>query len=180
VTHTVELVRPEPPFEQGDFFDRGERAIVVDGKRWGRTIVKGHGVWGNSHHFKQDADDMILKDGCKDEPWKEHYWERVDSDRNRRYRRDDNPVRDTFELVIEKVQALIAAGKLRDPDVVRSEQQKRNAAWLEKRKAEKAEQAAQFRAKALEAAGYLAEPNDPQSLELVERIVAAMNWAAAQ
>jgi hypothetical protein len=59
--HVIDLRRPTEAEAKAkdDRFDRGERIIVVDGVRWGRTIVGHHGMHGTKHVFKQDRAGII-------------------------------------------------------------------------------------------------------------------------
>lgn len=154
---------------EGEAFDRGERIIMVDGARWGRTIVTHHGMHGTKHVFLQDNGEVIL-----DDPNARHPQEvAVRSMRKRRWR--EGEWRPTEEMVLEKARELVEAGKLRDPAVVRREQQEANRLWQEERSAEENQRIADFRAKAMEAL----QINDPTS-EIIDRVVAAMEWAREQ
>lgn len=138
----IELQKP-PPEAKG--FEPGDRIIVVDNVRWGRTLVSRHGVWGTKYQFEQEGGETIInvvKDRAREIA--------VRSIRKRSY--DQDPVwRPTHELVLDKVRELIEAGKLRHPDVVKAEQAAARARYKARvAENERAEQAA-FEAKAREA-----------------------------
>lgn len=178
----VELVLPPAELrdwrqkaEDQEFFDRGERIILVDGERWGRTIVRWHGCNGTSTSFRQDGGEEIGRTS------KYGYFHAVTvRSSGRRPWHDKGEWKSTDQLVLDKVHELIAEKKLRPPAVVKAEAEAARARWRQQQAEREQREAAEFRVKALEAAGYTGEPNDPESVALVERIVEAMKWAQAQ
>jgi hypothetical protein len=192
------------PFEErGELFERGERVILVDGVRWGRTYVRSMGPRGTSTTFKQESGETV---GQELRPGKfiDIY---VDSTSERHakqfiggsYRLPDN-FKSTEELVLEKARELVAAGKLRDPVIVKAEREARNTA-AEKRHREAQERENQrFRERAAAcvvdiswedmAARYSIKAETSDELqarhkalvadletETIDKIVAAMRWA---
>lgn len=182
---TIELVTPPAELRdwrtrrdnpKREFFDRGERIIMVDGVRWGRTRVTWHGCHGTRTGFIQDNGEELgrtSKGGyfhreAVSSPNARHAKQFITNPATgeREYRLPDN-FKSGEELVLEKVRELVATGKLRDPAVVKAESDAAHARY-QKRQAEGEKR---------EAAGYTGEPNDPESVELIDRIVAAMRWA---
>lgn len=167
----IELEKPTALVVDGERYDRGERVITVNGQPWGRTLVSHHGVHGAQYRIKQLNGEPIIKDPNAKYP-------REVSISSSRFRaRRERDMRPTEEVIIETARELVAAGRLRDPAVVKAEQVARAVRYRERQAEGERREAAEFRAKALEAAGYTGEPNDPQSVELVDRVVAAMRWA---
>lgn len=173
---TITLEKVAPPFVQGDYFDRGERAILVDGIRWGRTHVKSHGPRGYSVFFSQAGDgDYIYRDGKERKDWN-----RVSVHKPRRGMFDP-PGKTTEDMVFEMVQGLLQEGKLVDPATMKA----RNDAALAKmreemRPAHRLAEDQEFRDKALDACGFINEPNSTESVALVARVIEAMRWAQAK
>jgi hypothetical protein len=152
-------------------YDRGERAIMVDGVQWGRTIVSHHGMHRTKHIFKQEGGGVI-----EERPGEKYPGEvNVRSLRRRSYselRGNEHEWRPTEELVLDKARELVASGRLRHPDVVKAESKAALTRWRAKRDAAEAERKKEFRERACEALRI----NDPDS-ETVDRVVAAMEWA---
>jgi len=151
----------------GEAFERGERAIMVDGVRWGRTRVTWHGMHGNSVTFQESSGEITDDNGraitvrSKKRTWREDV--------------DGAPVVTTEDRTLEKVRELIATGKLRHPDIVRAERAKAAAEYSARIAKQDRERKAAFRAKAMEALRV----NNPDS-EVIGRVVAAMEWAQTQ
>jgi hypothetical protein len=169
-TYLIELVKAEG-------LAKGERAIMVNGVRWGRTRVNYHGCHGQTHTFEQEEGDELEERPGTRYPGKVSV--RSENRRHARIRaigRDEPPDwKPTEQLVLEKVRELVAAGRLRDPSIVRSEHEAA-AALYRKRSAEREiEEQAEFRRRACEALRI----NDETS-EMVDRVVAAMRWAQTQ
>jgi hypothetical protein len=177
----IKLVKPTPEqntrrYDErrkgyvGEGFDRGERIIMVDGVRWGRTIVTMHGCHGTKHVFYQDGGEIITADRGR------HTSEiAIRSEKRQKWLGDKDTWRPTEERVLEKARELVATGKLRHPDVVKKESveaMKQYDARVEEREKERV---AEFRAKAMEAA----QVNDPDS-PIIDRVVAAMEWAQSR
>jgi len=153
----------------GEAFERGERAIMVDGIRWGRTRVTWHGMHGNSVTF-QDASNEITDDNgraitlrSQRKPWRSTAAAVAEGWKS------------TEDRTLEKVRELIAAGKLRHPDIVKAERVKAAAEYSARVAKQDRERKAAFRAKAMEALRV----NSPDS-EVIGRVVAAMEWAQTQ
>jgi hypothetical protein len=170
MTHVVTLVKSEST--PNDRFDRGERVILVDGVRWGRTIVTFHGVHGTKHCFEQQGGDVLLQNP-KDKYPREIA---VRSMRKRRRYGNDVPWRPTEEVVLEKARELVEAGRLRDPKIVAREQDEAHQHYIQRCAEADAAKRAAFIAKARDALGI--NSNDPSPL--VDRVVAAMEWAQTQ
>jgi hypothetical protein len=168
MTQTIELQKAENTrrYDEkkrtyvGEAFDRGERIIVVDGARWGRTIVTYHGVHGTTHTFVQHHGGEIEGASVKSEKrrWNKEGW------------------RPTEDRVLEKVRELVSGGQLRHPDVVKAENEQAAERYRKQREKAEVEHAANFRKRALKACGANVNPDDP----LVDRVVEAMKWAQTQ
>lgn len=173
--HQIELRRCDG--EKG--FDRGERAIYVDGVRWGRTRIFHHGVHGTAHAFQQ-SDGSYIEDTSK------HGNQLKVQVRSMR-KRYSNPDtwRPTEEIVLEKAKELVAAGRLRHPDVVRAEVDAEHALYMfkksvrERKEQEKLNDRARGVLRNLQA--YIGVPSgQPAPQEDVDLIVEAMKWAQTQ
>lgn len=164
--HRIELVRAKG-------LDRGEREIVVDGVRWGQTIVTGHGCHGTKHVFQQEGGEVILRERGN------RYSEiAVRSEKNHKWRysdQKDNPWKPTEERVLEKIKELVAMGKLRHPDKVKAEQARAMETMRKHAEEREAKRIEAFRSKAMAAI----QVNDPTS-EIIDRVVEAMEWAQSQ
>lgn len=184
---TVELVRApntrryDEKAERyvGESFERGERIIMVDGVRWGRTRVKSHGSRGTTTTFEQHGGEALLAE--RNKRWSEigvrsmnKRHERIQAigahDANR-----NGGWRPTEELVLEKVRELVENGKLRHPDIVKAEQEQAMRLYQERAAERDKERIEAFRTKAMEAL----QINDPAS-EIIDRVVKAMEWAQSQ
>jgi hypothetical protein len=110
---TVELIRPGP---QNERFDVGERIIVVDGVRWGRTIVQSKGPLGQIHRFHQDGGEGFIMD-----VYPPSRFNRFTEVRSLKMRMRNRDFRTTEEAVLAKARELVADGLLRDPAIVRRE-----------------------------------------------------------
>lgn len=155
--------------EGREFFDRGERLILVNGVRWGRTRVTYHGCHGTKHTLCQDGDGPVIENpGAK--------YERESAVRSVKFRRwTGEPQVKTEDLVIAKAAELVAAGRLRDPATVRREHAEAAKLYREQQERGAAREESEFRTKAAEAIGA----NDLHS-EAVDRVLAAMRWAQTQ
>jgi hypothetical protein len=177
----VELVKVSPPFRDRDYFDRGERAIMVDGARWGRTHVAWHGCNGTTVTFSQEAGEEICDMRGKGEYSRAIAVSvRSMGRRDRRIWKDgryvNNPdFKTTEELATIKAQELVDAGRLRDPQIVRKERDEAHRRWVEQRARREVEKAEAWRRRAMEALNI----NDPES-ETLARVLALMEWAKAQ
>lgn len=179
---TVELVKAAPPFAPDDYFDRGERIIMVNGVRWGRTHVKWHGCNGNSVHFEQEGGDMLCRDPHDAETWKEYRWLSVRSLSKRHSRQwvDGKYVQigwqSTEDLALAKAKELIAAGRLRHPDTLRAEAEVRQVAYQNERMEKQERRQREFRERACQALGI----NQDDGSDIIDRVVTAMEWARDQ
>lgn len=160
----------------GESFEGGERVILVNGVRWGRTCVARHGVWGTSHTFEQDGGDRIP--AIEGESRDRSKYVQVRSMTKRRMR-DDTKWRPTEEMVLEKARELVASGRLRDPAVVKLEAKQEHERWLAEREQRDRERVDAIRAKAAEALQLNNVPAPGESVVL-DRVVAAMEWAQTQ
>ena len=173
-------VRVVKPGNDDLAFGAGERIILVDGVRWGRTFVDHHGMHGTSHTFRQDGGVTITEP--YDPPNKSGPRMHAVVVRIGGKRRDDK--RPTDVQVQEKAADLVRTGKLRDPDAVKAE---REAHMAENRRIEDEENQKKkdrFKVKAREALGHEFEYDrvlGPKVLaSIMDRIVEAMEWAQSQ
>jgi hypothetical protein len=173
----IELVKPVPGSERADmaprkdeYFDRGERIIVVDGVRWERTSVSSHGVHGQKHTFIQEHGETL---GEVSKHGYFHAFE-VRSSRKRRWGSNDD-FRPTLEVVLDKVKELISEGKLRDPATVKAERDDVRERMRAQASARQTAEEQEFKDRAMQATGI----NDPDH-ETVVRVVKAMRWAQSQ
>jgi hypothetical protein len=111
-------IEPWPP-------ERGRKSILVNGAKWGSVHMESHGVHGATYHFRQDPEGsgyVRAKNTRFDVP----HAVRVES---KRYRDANAPT--LQQVLLETVSRLIKEGRLRDPAVLRAEQQERAAAMRE-------------------------------------------------
>lgn len=153
----------------------GERAIVVDGVRWGHTIAKSHGRRGVSYTFKQDHDEVLI-----DNPNVKHV-------RDLRVRKADRVVatgsieKMFANAVLAKAIELVVAGRLRDPAIVLAERNQRRATFETERAAAAAGREKEFRDKATDVlSGVGIRTGTVTHDVVVARIVEAMRWAQTQ
>lgn len=171
MTHQIELRRVKPPFEKGDYFDRGERAIFVDGVRWGRTIVTFHGCHGTTHTFVQDKGHTI-----EERPGERYPGEVSVRSQKRRKWLDSNDWRPTEEKVMEKITELINTGRLRHPNIVKTENEQAMEEYRARARKAEEKQQAKLRERACKALGI----NQDDGSEIIDRVVEAMKWAQTQ
>lgn len=169
------------PFEKRgkEYFERGERVILVDGVRWGRTRVKSRGSRGNRMTFHQDGGDMVMRE-LRPGKFVDVY---VDSTSERsalqfiggKYQLPPD-FKGTEQLVLEKARELVASGLLRDPEIVKAEvaerQQKHGS---RSRPSAQAREDEAFRARAIIA--VMLPCDHPDFTLAVDKIVEAMRWA---
>lgn len=166
----------------GETFTDGERVILVDGVRWGRTVVTRHGVHGTKTWFEQEGGDRVTVRGVLKGGRRDVYVRSANPREARRfidgeYRLPDD-FRATATLVLAQVIELVDTGALRDPAVVRRESEARRAEHA-RRLTEGAERERQaFRKRAIEALtvggvmGY--------TEQMIGAVIAAMIWAQEQ
>lgn len=162
-------------------FGRDERIIMVDGVRWGRTIVTHHGWYGTKYTFSQENGGTIYDDPNA------RYPHEINVRSERKRRAEPGTWRPTEERVLEKIGELIASGKLRDPAIVKKESDEARKAYNARQAERTAAEEAAFRAKADQAirgmTGYvltgLGEKKMPHT-EDIEAVVAVMRWAQEQ
>jgi len=189
-THKVELRKPTKEENNrqydhrkkqyvGEAFDRGERIIMVDGERWGRTVVTFHGCHGTRHVIKQDHGSIIEAE--EGEP--KHYENDgvcifVGGRRMRRWQDGQEPP-STETQVQELVEKLIAQGRLIHPMDKKQQNDAAMAAYRKRVAEAEAKEEAALRARAIEAltAMRFAGLTDPQINDAIEHIMAAMKWA---
>lgn len=180
MTHTVELVKPTPEQNNrrydekrktyvGESFGRGERIIMVDGVRWGRTTVTGRGCHGTVHTFQQQGGEVIGDTSTNG------YFHEIDVRSQKKRWNDTGEWKPTEKRVLEKARELVAAGRLRHPDVVKREQDEGRKRVAERMRRNEEQRQQEFQERAMEAT----RANDPDS-EIVARVVAAMEWAQTQ
>lgn len=167
----IELVRSKDPG-----FDRGERIILIDGVRWGRTHMQWRGCHGTETTFSQEHGKKIgtVSKGGYFHPI------RVMSATARRSRRWiegkgyvlPSDFQTTEQRTVSRIAELIYDGQLRHPEIVQAETAQRHADYRAKRQQVQAEAEEAFKAKAMEAV----RANDPDS-EIVQRVIEAMRWA---
>lgn len=164
MAHTVKL-------ERGEGLDKGERYIVVDGVRWGRTVISYHGMHGTRHKFEQIGSGHRVKVDDRD------VW--VDSAKRRRVWVDNHLVPDpdwkpTDDLVLAKAVDLVGQCLLRHPDNVREEIKRQNEAYQRKQEQQAAKEQREFEAKATEMLDRLRGLNETSQVKIM---VEAMRWA---
>jgi hypothetical protein len=162
---------------------RGERLIVVDGVVWGHTVVTWHGCHGSRTAFKQKHGDMIGRTTTGgrfiEETVRSASERRSKTFINGQYRVPDD-FKDTPTRVVEKIKELIEAKALIHPDRAKKASEDAEARYQRRREEAIKREENAFRSRALQACGYSAEPNDPESIDLVERVISAMRWAQSQ
>jgi hypothetical protein len=111
-------IEPWPP-------ERGRKLILVDGVKWGSVHMESHGAHGVTYHFRQDPEGsgyIRAKNTRFDVP----HAVRLQS---KRYRDADAS---TLEAaLLQTVRELIEEGRMRDPAILRVEQQERASAMRE-------------------------------------------------
>lgn len=154
--------------QKGEGLEKGERYIVVDGVRWGQTIVEHHGMHGTTHMFRQEGGEVLF-----DRPESRYGQVKVHSMRTRRGRREEG-WRPTEELVLEKARELVAECRLRHPANYRAEQERAAKALQERQAKAEAKEQREFEEYAerviLDSAGLNMDAR-------VKALVAAMRWA---
>ena len=180
---SIELVKPGSTLvaipRQSESFIDGERIILVDGIRWGRTVVTRHGSQGTRTFFVQEGGGRVSLPGPR-------YGREV-------YVRSANPrharrvigghytlppdFKSTAQLVLDKVIELVNEGMLRDPVLVRSEAAKRQAEY-DRRVAAGAEKERQAFRKRAE--GVLVQVFAGNHEEQIAAVIDAMKWAQDQ
>lgn len=171
----IELVKGDKAF------DRGERIIMVDGVRWGRTHVKSRGMHGFQYTFEQEHGDVIGRTSAG--RFHEEIVRSASERHGRRfidgeYRLPDD-WKSTEELVHAKVVELVESGMLRDPKIVAAENEAASKRRAAQRITAQARENAAFEARAIKAAGDFDDGNRNDG-NLVSRIVEAMRWAQEQ
>jgi hypothetical protein len=164
-------IEPWPP-------TRGRKSIIVDGAKWGSVHMDTHGVHGPTYSFIQDGIPGYLQ-----EPSASGHFSHVIGVRatSRKYRPKDEPPIES--LILDKVRELIAAGRLRDPAVVKAEQQTRIDADRQRAAEIAAAEQREFEAHAAEAIHRAASAVgglliNVQAIEALQsEIIAAMRWA---
>ena len=178
----IELAKPEPgtfgPRGIGDNerFDRGERIILVDGARWGRTSVTTHGRHGMRYRFLQDGRSEVIEERANNSTYKVPATVWGDKVARRHAYGNNKPVAPVEERIIEKVREMIETGLLRDPVVVRGDIEEEARQYRAQRAdARRAEEAA-FHARACAALGV--SINDHS--EKVQAVIDAMRAELAR
>lgn len=173
-------VEVDPDYAQ---FGPGERVIIVDGVRWGRTYAEHLSRYGVRYWFKDAGGSVIYAPGYKPSYTKKDDWHRelvTISRRNGRSKLDPPPAKNTDEAILIKVRELIERGQLRNPSVIKAEAEARRAQFAADRAAAATEESRRFREKAIEALGDCLNGTVERSEMLIDRVVAAMRWAQTQ
>jgi hypothetical protein len=177
-TGVIELIRPRDRAHlgrAGERFGPGERIIVVNGVRWGRTIVQSQGRVGRIVRFHQDGGDILIMEPGPIGPFRAE----VRPVKFRRLHRNDN--RTTEEVVLDKARELVSAGLLRDPIVVRNERAEARAEWQSAITPDQIRHRLKFRFRAAEALVPISQQLDVTTYGIIiERVVKAMEWAQTE
>lgn len=168
----VALVQPE---KDAAGFGRGERIILVDGVRWGRTYVSHHGMHGTSYTFGQDGGETIMVPYEPPSPTGRMNTVTVRIGKKRRYSDGDPRLRPTDVQVLEKVQELVAKGLLRDPATVRAEVEARREQFRTNEEQRDRDRKTIWRVKAKQALGWGSEAGAS-----LDKVVELMEWAQSQ
>lgn len=165
--------------EKGEGLEKGERYIVVDGVRWGQTVVTHHGVHGTRYRFRQyGSGDLAAERPDADKEYRRGVYD-VRSEKRKRVWVENKLVLDpnwrpVEELVLEKVRMLVDGGKLRDPDVVRVEVEAREERRRREQEGRDAREKREFEVRAEKA---LDRTRGLNLTEQVRIIVELMRWA---
>jgi len=111
-------IEPWPP-------ERGRKRILVNGVKWGSVHMGSRGVHGVTYHFRQDPEGSGYV-RAKNTRFDVLHAVRVEPER---YRDENAPTLE--EVLLKTVRDLIDEGRLRDPAVLRAEQQERGAGMRE-------------------------------------------------
>ena|SRR5579871_1044214 len=159
-------------------YDRhpGRKAIVVDGVRWGRIEMTRHGVWGTAYTFHQEGEhNAISRHGADGE---EHEVEVRSEGRRAKYQSSKTVPEPIEKRLLAEAKALVNDGLLRNPEIVRTEQEAFEARRREQHEKMEATEAAAFEARARDALKPFA--NSPSFEAAVADVIAAMRWAQTQ
>jgi hypothetical protein len=175
----ITLERSPEPDKLTDRFDRGERIIMVDGVRWGRTMVHSMGSRGTETTFVDMVGTTI---GAPTASGRHFLPVRVMSASRKSsmvltgtgYRLPDG-FKDTEQLTLEKAIELVEQGKLRAPEIVEAELAEKAAELRANREARKALDDREFRTRA--AIAVTLSVTDPLYSDALDRVIAAMRWA---
>jgi hypothetical protein len=115
-------------------WDRGRKAIMVDGVRWGTVEMVGHGCHGPSYSIIQSDGEGTGVDCVA---------ERIRAPR----KRWDQPKIPVERVLIPEIERLISSEKLLHPDVLRERADLAAKKWREQRKLERAKEIAAIRLK---------------------------------
>jgi hypothetical protein len=105
-------IEPWPP-------ERGRKRILVDGVKWGSVHMESHGVRGAVYHFRQNPEGSGYV-RAKNTRFDVLHAVRLEP---KRYRDAEAPT--PKGVLLKTVRELIEEGRLRDPAVLRAEQQER-------------------------------------------------------
>lgn len=179
----IELVKGTASVRADEYFGPGERVIMVDGIRWGRTFAQSMSRYGMKYTFGQEHGGMIYD---KDDDQREK-WEKPVNVRISRRERTNADTRSTDQILVDKIAELIAAGRLIAPNIKKAKNLAAHEAFRQEQRAAHAARDKAFRAKALEAlhlSAATAESFNAVQIMVdkntVDRIVAAMRWAQEQ
>jgi len=141
-------IEPFPP-------NRGRKAILVDGERWGNIHMEQHGCWGSSYWFQQIGYDGAIYEEAGKSRLRQRPIE-VRSD-GKRSTLDYGPFLPMEVKLAIKARELVRRGLLRHPNVVTTEK----AAAAERFRQHCADEAAKRRESDLTTAHALIEQHAP-------------------
>lgn len=188
---TIELLKPlagaapDHPraIRDRERFDRGERVILVDGERWGRTEVVFRGPHGTQTYFAQEGGERItVRSEHNPKRFNEvAVWSGGRANRRNRFATNSEATRKNVDLVLDKVRELVASGLLRDPKIVRAEVAARSRRLEARHRAAQQDEEERFRSKAIDSLLLPADRLFTDSEEAaIARVVDAMRWAQTQ
>lgn len=162
---------------------RGRKAIMVDGVRWGRINMAQRGCHGSVYTFEQELGETILVGKHHNElrVWSEGQKIKRQSWDKRIVPGHQDYVAPLEDRLMETVQSLIKDQKLRDPTVVKSEQEEAHTRYLERRAEQEREETENFEARAKQALNPFSNYVDTETMaQAVDTVIKAMRWAQAQ
>lgn len=185
----IELVRPLVGSDgarrphKGEQFGAGERIILVEGERWGRTRVAWHGVHGTSTTFYQENGDQIGGTDGRGRFTEMKVWSAKERHAktwiNGQYRLPDD-FKNTETLVAEAVAMLVETRCLVDPQSALADREKEQARAIARHQAAQRREDEAFRKRAMDAIGLEYGPTSDAKAALLDRVIEAMRWAQQQ
>lgn len=170
------------PDNRGEY-EKGRKAIVVDGRMWGAFIMENLGPHGV--HYVLATPDGTFLEVPYDPPSKAGRLRRLVVDGDKWYRRRNDIKRDESipkieERLLTMARGAIAAGHLQHPDAVAAAHKASHEAWQQNVADAARRKADAFKARAeqvITASPYVINLKPGQLDHLVERIVEAMEFA---